>query len=229
MTSKIKQIISKGRSAIAGGIVITIPFFTYYEYNPLHNASLVLAIINVIIGILISSNLIRLRIIDITINDILTATIIIISSIGLLKYNPSNELIMHLLLYIQIYVLFRFSFCVANIASMILLTAIIQSIIAYIQYAGVENAPHAFFQVKGTFVNPAILGITISLGCVIAFYRIIHNIKTLYSLICIIIFISALYLTHSRAAVLSGVISVIYMTIRQIRLKQYFKVTRWRN
>lgn len=97
------------------------------------------------------------------------------------------------------------------IINVLIIYAIFESLIAYLQAFGYITSNHRLFSITGTFGNPGQLGCILAIGISIAIYEFIYNRHALYRVFTMasMLFISgALFLSNSRASWIASIIGI---------------------
>lgn len=100
---------------------------------------------------------------------------------------------------------------------------IVESVVVISQWNGVLQSHHSYFKVSGTFANPALSGCLLAVASVGAFYFFLKNIRNrslAVYLPAILLIITGLIMTDSRAAWLGAIIGFCFVFYR-IFLKNY--------
>ena len=108
----------------------------------------------------------------------------------------------------------------------ILLCGVVQSTIAYLQIAGVQNSNHSAFACTGSFSNPALLGciVAVSLAVAVSELKLKSNAVCWVLVVCIAYMLPVLILSDSRASWVAFGIGVTIILLREWRLKRFWKM-----
>ena len=118
--------------------------------------------------------------------------------------------------------------CKQIILYSLILSGCVQSMIAFLQKAGILASNHVMFAVSGSFSNPGHLGGYLAVGAIVSICLLINNIKTKNKLGvgllmgCLMIQIGGIYLADSRAAFLGLTVGIATFCIPSI--KKYKKL-----
>lgn len=115
------------------------------------------------------------------------------------------------ILYALIYLVARLENLSRSLNIAILISAILQAIIAYGQLLGWITNVFYGYSVTGSFSNPAPLGCLLCLGLIVTLYEILQNPKRWVYFICFVFLLCCISLTNSRAAWLSAIIGCSYL------------------
>ena len=112
------------------------------------------------------------------------------------------------------------------IAIGILLCGVVQSTIAYLQFAGVLNSNHSTFACTGSFGNPALLGciVAVSIAVAVSELKLKSNAVCWVLVVCIAYMLPVLILSDSRASWVAFGIGVMIILLREWRLKRFWKM-----
>lgn len=108
----------------------------------------------------------------------------------------------------------------------LLILAVVQGVYCLLQFSGIMISKNSFYLVTGSFMNPALLGIFLSLGFLISVYLSILEFSKPYlrsGLIIVSGFILiALFLCNSRAALFSTFVSLVFLGWKLNKSKPFF-------